>query len=116
VGGGQWGAVGGWGGKSFKKQKKKRNWVGAGEKIKFQKKKKTGKGAGGRDKIKLQKETEIRAEKRQRKKFNLGWHTDRKEKPISAPSIHVGALVGAGSLWPHRTSSSWSWCCSFVQW
>jgi hypothetical protein len=31
---------------------------------------------------------------------NLGWHRDRKENPISAPSIHVGALVGAGSLWP----------------
>jgi len=30
----------------------------------------------------------------------LGWHRDRKENPISAPSIHVGALVGAGSLWP----------------
>jgi hypothetical protein len=29
----------------------------------------------------------------------LGWHKDRKENPISAPSIHVGALVGAGSLW-----------------
>jgi len=26
---------------------------------------------------------------------NLGWHRDRKENPISAPSIHVGALVGA---------------------
>jgi hypothetical protein len=25
---------------------------------------------------------------------------DREENPISAPSIHVGALVGAGSLWP----------------
>jgi hypothetical protein len=25
---------------------------------------------------------------------------DRKENPISAPSIHDGALVGAGSLWP----------------
>jgi hypothetical protein len=24
----------------------------------------------------------------------------RKENPISAPCIHVGALVGAGSLWP----------------
>jgi hypothetical protein len=35
---------------------------------------------------------------------NLGWRRDRKENPISAPSIHVhpfhvGALVGAaGSL------------------
>ncbi len=25
---------------------------------------------------------------------------DEKENPISAPSIHVGALVAAGSLWP----------------
>jgi hypothetical protein len=32
------------------------------------------------------------------KKVNLGWHNDRKENPISAPSIHVGALVGASSL------------------
>jgi hypothetical protein len=43
--------VGGW--EKFQKQKKKRNWVGPGEKIKFPKKKpeirgkkKTGKGAG----------------------------------------------------------------------
>ncbi len=49
--------------------------------------------------IKFQKKPEIRVEKEQRKKFNLGWHRDRKEKPISAPSIHVGAVVGAGSLW-----------------
>jgi len=53
---------------------------------------------GGREKIKLQKNTEIRAEKGQTKKVNLGWHRDRKENPITAPSIHVGALVGAGSL------------------
>ncbi len=70
-------------GKSFKrKKKKKRNRVEAGEKIK------------------LQKKTEIRAEKGQTKKLNLGWYRDRKENPISAPSIHVGVLVGAGSLWP----------------
>jgi hypothetical protein len=69
------------GGKSLKK-KEKRNWVGT------------------REKIKLQRKTEIRAEKGQRKKVNLGWHMDRKENIISAPSIHVGALVGAGSLWP----------------
>ncbi len=25
---------------------------------------------------------------------------DKKENPISAPSIHGAALVGAGSLWP----------------
>jgi len=57
---------------------------------------------GGREKIKLQKKTEIRAEKGQTKKVSLGWHRDRKENPISAPSI-VGALVGAGSLWPRIT-------------
>ncbi len=68
--------------KPKKKKKKKKNWVGAGEKIK------------------LQKKTEIRAEKGQTKKVSLGWHRDRKENPISAPSIHVGALVGAASLWP----------------
>jgi hypothetical protein len=38
------------------------------------------------------------AEKGQRKKLDLGWHKDKKENPISAPPIHVGALVGAGSL------------------
>jgi len=47
----------------------------------------------GGEKIKLQKNTEIRAEKGQTKKVSLGWHRDRKENPISAPSIHVGALV-----------------------
>ncbi len=30
----------------------------------------------------------------------LGWHMDKKKNPISAPSIHVNALMGAGSLWP----------------
>jgi hypothetical protein len=73
--------------------------VGAGEKIKFQKKNlRSGKFCfweGGEEKINLQKKIEIRAEKRQTKKVNLGWHKDRKENPISAPSIHVGALVGA---------------------
>jgi hypothetical protein len=34
------------------------------------------------------------------KTVKLGWHMDEKENPISAPSIHVGALVAAGSLWP----------------
>jgi hypothetical protein len=28
------------------------------------------------------------------KKFNPGWHKDRKENPINASSIHVGALGG----------------------
>ncbi len=61
--------------------------MGRGEKFQKQKKKRT----------------EIRAEKGQRKKVNLGWHRDRKESPVSAPSIHVGPLVGAGSLWPFET-------------
>jgi hypothetical protein len=28
-----------------------------------------------------------------KQKINLGWHKDRKEDPINAPSIHIGALV-----------------------
>jgi hypothetical protein len=78
------------GGKSFKRKKKK-NWVGAGEKIKFQKKNlrsggktKLGRGPGEN---KVAKKTEIKAEKCQTKKVNLGWHRDRKENPITAPSI-----------------------------
>jgi hypothetical protein len=67
-----------------------------GEREKFQKRKKEKLGWGrGENKVKKKKTTEIRAEKGQRKKVNLGWHRDRKENPISAPSIHVGALVGA---------------------
>jgi hypothetical protein len=59
---------------------------------------------GGTERIKFQeKKTEIGAEKGQRKNVNLGWHGDRKEKPISAPSIQVGTLVGAGSLQPQDT-------------
>jgi hypothetical protein len=73
---------GGRGGGEVSKGKEKRNLVVGGEKIK------------------LLKKTEIRAEKGQIKKVNLGWHRDRKEEYISAPSIHVGALVCAGSLWP----------------
>jgi hypothetical protein len=81
VGGSRW-----IGGKSFKTQKKKKKKLG-----------------GGWGEIKVAKKTEIRAGKGQRKKVILGWHRDRKEKPISASSIHVGALVGAGSLWPFET-------------
>jgi len=29
-----------------------------------------------------------------------GTGRDEKGTPMSAPSIHIGALVGAGSLWP----------------
>jgi hypothetical protein len=45
-----------------------------------------------------------KAEKGQTKRVNLGWHRDRKENPISAPSIHVGALVGAASLCPEHAT------------
>jgi len=51
--------------------------------------------------MKLQKKLRsglIMVEKTQTKKINLGWHMDRKDNPISAPSIHVGALVGARSF------------------
>ncbi len=58
--------------KSQPKKKKKKNWERGVVKIKFW----------------------------QTKEVNLGWHMDRKENPISAPSIHDGALVGAGSLSP----------------
>jgi hypothetical protein len=44
--------------------------------------------------------------KGKQKKVKLGWHRDRKENPINAPSIHVGALVGAGSLWPSYLTKS----------
>jgi hypothetical protein len=59
----------------------KKNWEGDGEKIK------------------LQKKSEIRAEKGETKNVNLGWHRDKKESPISAPSMDVGAVVGASLLW-----------------
>ncbi len=68
------------GGKSFKSKRKKKPGGGRGE-----------------NKV-AKKKVEIRAEKGQAKKVNLGWHRDRKENRISAPSIHIGALVGAGSL------------------
>jgi hypothetical protein len=95
------------GGKSFKSKKKKR---------KKKEKKKLGGGRGEnkvpkkKAKIKEKQNWEARvenkgakkklrsglitAEKGQTKEVNLGWHRDRKENPISAPSIHVGGLVG----------------------
>jgi hypothetical protein len=92
------------GGKSFKttqkkKKKKEKNWVGS----------------RGENKV-VKKTTEIRAEKGQRKKVNLGWHRDRKENPISAPSIHVGALVGAGSLWPNSLTKTHFTHTACFQW
>jgi hypothetical protein len=80
---------------------------------KAKKRKKKGNRVGGGGKIKLQKKAEIRAEKVQTKKVNLGWHRDRKENPISAPSIHVGALMGAGSLWPNDSPKEMSGFHSF---
>jgi len=72
-----------------------------GKSVKSKKKKEKKKPGGGQEESKVQvKKIEIRAEKGQTKNVNLGWHRDRKENPISAPSIHVGPLVGAGSLWP----------------
>jgi hypothetical protein len=71
-------------------------------KVSKEKEKKRNSVQGG-EKIKLQKKTEIRAEKGQR---------DRKENPTSAPSIHIGALVGAASLWPYQppyTSNNFLW-------
>jgi len=82
------------GGKSFKSQKKK--LVGGRGENKVPKKKLRSRGKknweGGGER------------KGKQKKVNLGWHRDRKENPISAPSIHVGALMGAGSLWPPFSS------------
>jgi hypothetical protein len=49
----------------------------------------------GRKENKVAKKIEIKAEKGQTKKVKLGWQRDRKENPTSAPSTHVGALVGA---------------------
>jgi hypothetical protein len=38
-------------------------------------------------------------QKKTKKKVNMGSHMDKKENPISAPSIHVGALMNASSFW-----------------
>jgi hypothetical protein len=70
-------------GKVSKAKNKIKSQVRGGEKIKLQKKPRSG----------LRK-----CEKGQTKNVDLGWHRDRKENPLSEPSIHVGALVGAGSL------------------
>jgi hypothetical protein len=40
----------------------------------------------------------IKVEKNKQKKINLEWQRDRKDNPISAPSIHVGALMGVSSF------------------
>jgi hypothetical protein len=73
--------------------------VGGREKFQKQRKEKEKLG-GGRGENKVKKKNKLRSGlgKGKEKKVNLGWHRDRKENPIRAPSIHVGALVGAGSL------------------
>jgi hypothetical protein len=66
---------------------------------KFSKTKKEQAGGGwGWGENKVAKKTNIRVNNGQTKKINLGWHMDKKKNPISSPSIHVGALVGVGSL------------------
>jgi hypothetical protein len=53
----------------------------------------------GQGENKVAKKIEIKVDwKKAKKKVNLRWHMDKKKNPISAPSIHVGALVGVGSL------------------
>ncbi len=44
---------------------------------------------GGKEKIKLQKKIDMRLEKGQTKKMNMGWHMDKNDNPISAPSRWV---------------------------
>ncbi len=93
--------------KKEKKKEKKKPGGGEGEnkvpkkKTEIRGKKTLGRGRGEN---KVAKKTETGAEKGQTKKVNLGWHRDRKENPISAPSIHVGTLVGAGLLWPKKST------------
>jgi hypothetical protein len=43
---------------------------------------------------------EGKVSKDKKKKLDVGWGENRKESPISAPSIHVSEVAGAGSLWP----------------
>ncbi len=88
-------------GKVSRAKKKKKKPGGAGEKIKLQtkknrdegEKKKLGRGRGENKVAKKNRRSGLR--KGKQKKVNLGWHRDRKENPILAPSIHVGALVGS---------------------
>jgi len=63
---------------------------------------------GGKEKKKFPKKKPTWAEEREEKKGQLEFATlvsprtgrDEKNAPMNAPSIHIGALVGAGSLWP----------------
>ncbi len=91
--------MGGW--EKLKKKTKPGGWQGENKYQIEIKEKKLGRGRG---KNKVAKKIEIRAKKGLRKgkekKVNLGWHKARKENHITTPSIHIGALVGVGSLWP----------------
>jgi hypothetical protein len=69
------------GGKSFKSEKNK-------NKKKIKGKKAWGRGQGENKVVKQKLRLGLR--KAKETKVNLGWHKDRKDKPISAPSIHVG--------------------------
>ncbi len=82
--------------------------MGGWEKFQKEKKKKKKKPGGGRGENKVaKKKLRLGLRKGKQTKMKLGWQRDRKENPISASSIHVGALVGAGSLWPsHLTKSA----------
>ncbi len=70
-----------------------------GGRVKFQKQKKGKKKklGGGRGESKVAKQ-KLRSGLRKGKEKKSTW--DGTENPISTPSIHVGAVVGAGSLWP----------------
>ncbi len=74
-----------------------------GKSFKSKKKKEKRKPGGGQGENKVAKKNWDQGwksvEKGQTIKVNLGWHMDKKQNPINAPSIHVGVLVGAASLW-----------------
>jgi hypothetical protein len=69
--------------------------VGGREKFQKQRKEKEKLG-GGRGENKVKKKNKLRSGlgKGKEKKVNLGWHRDRKENPISAPSIHPRWCTG----------------------
>jgi len=60
----------------------------------------------GEEKKVLKKKTNLIEERKKKGQLEFttlvspGRGRDEKGAPISAPSIHIGALVGAGSLWP----------------
>ncbi len=69
---------------------------------------------------KVAKKAEIRVEKRLRKrkqrKVNLEWHKDKKNNPISAPSIHVGVQLKNNVkcfLWMKVTNPNLAWWLNY---